>query len=128
MQLTTFCTDSQERGHRVCVIERNELRGRTQEWNISRHELEVSPTAQQSNGQPLYQWSLRSQSYEAIGLSLSCGIQGNRLVQGVIQKGLITAAEIEQAIVTEFNPTRISFKGSKDIWVNDVLNIGVSPR
>lgn len=50
------------------------------------------------------------------------------LVQAVVQKGLITAAEIEQAIVTEFNPTRIAFKGSRDIWVNDVLNIGVSPR
>lgn len=45
-----------------------------------------------------------------------------------MKDGLITAAELEQAIVTEFNPTRISFKGSRDIWVNDVLNIGVSPR
>ena len=49
-------------------------------------------------------------------------------LQNVVKRGLITASEIEQAVVTEFNPTRIGFKGSKDIWVNDVLNIGVSPR
>lgn len=29
----------QRRGHRVCVVERRLLEGRTQEWNTSRHEL-----------------------------------------------------------------------------------------
>lgn len=29
----------QQRGHRVAVIERRRVEGRTQEWNISRHEL-----------------------------------------------------------------------------------------
>lgn len=39
--LTALCNLMQERGFNVCVIERNELQGRTQEWNISRHELQV---------------------------------------------------------------------------------------
>ena len=29
------------RGHNVCIVEKNKLEGRTQEWNISRHELQV---------------------------------------------------------------------------------------
>lgn len=40
---------------------------------------------------------------------------------------LLTASELESAIVTEYNPSRIGFEGGKDIWVRDVLNLGVSP-
>ena len=32
----------QMRGHRVCILEKGTLQGRTQEWNISRHELQAS--------------------------------------------------------------------------------------
>jgi len=42
--------------------------------------------------------------------------------------GLLTAAELEEAITTEFNPIRIGFPEMDDIWVEDVLNLGVSPE
>ena len=73
-------------GWRVTLIERGILRGREQEWNISRQEL-------------------------ATFLDLE----------------LLTEAELEKAIATEYNPARIGFLGGKDIWVKDVLNIGVDP-
>ncbi len=74
------------KGWRVAVIERGMLRGRDQEWNISRTEL-----------------------------------------QTFVSLGLLTEAELEQAIATEYNPARISFLGGTDLWVKDVLNIGVDP-
>jgi lycopene cyclase CruP len=40
---------------------------------------------------------------------------------------LLTPEELKNAIVTEYNPARIGFQGGRDIWVNDVLNIGVDP-
>jgi lycopene cyclase CruP len=73
-------------GWRVALIERGILRGRDQEWNISRKELEVF-----------------------LELSLLC------------------AAELEQAIATQYNPARVSFLDGPEIWVQDVLNIGVDP-
>ncbi|MBE9129960.1 FAD-dependent oxidoreductase [Coleofasciculus sp. LEGE 07081] len=76
----------QRQGWRVALIERGILRGREQEWNISRKELEV-----------------------------------------FLELELLTAAELKQAIATEYNPGRVSFFGGSDIWVRDVLNIGVDP-
>ena len=76
----------QKQGWRVALIERGILRGRDQEWNISRKELE-----------------------EFIELDLLCD------------------RELETAIATTYNPARVSFLGGKDIWVKDVLNIGVDP-
>ncbi|MDX2231262.1 MAG: FAD-binding oxidoreductase [Leptolyngbyaceae cyanobacterium bins.349] len=73
-------------GWRVALIERGELRGRAQEWNISRREL-----------------------------------------QTFVNLGVLTEAELQQAIATEYNPARISFAGGTDVWVRDVLNIGVDP-
>ncbi|MBW4616858.1 MAG: FAD-binding oxidoreductase [Desmonostoc vinosum HA7617-LM4] len=74
------------KGLRVVVMERGILRGREQEWNISRQELEV-----------------------------------------FVELNLLTAAELEQAIATEYNPARVSFQGGTEVWVKDVLNIGVDP-
>ncbi len=76
----------QKRGWRVALIERGILRGRDQEWNISRKELEV-----------------------------------------FLELDLLTEAELEQAIATEYNPARISFYEGPDFWIRDVLNIGVDP-
>ena len=73
-------------GWRVALIERGILRGREQEWNISRQELAT-----------------------------------------FLELDLLTEAELESAIATEYNPARIGFSGGKDIWVKDVLNIGVDP-
>ncbi|MEG4148270.1 FAD-binding oxidoreductase [Microcoleus sp. Pol12B5] len=74
------------RGWRVALIERGTLRGRDQEWNISRKELDA-----------------------------------------FLELNLLSVAEIEKAIATEYNPARISFANSPDIWVRDVLNIGIDP-
>jgi lycopene cyclase CruP len=73
------------KGWRVALIERGILKGREQEWNISRRELAV-----------------------------------------FVELGLLSESELERAIATQFNPVRVSFAGS-DIFVNDVLNIGIDP-
>ena len=75
-----------QRGWRVALIERGILRGREQEWNISRKELEV-----------------------------------------FLELELLSEAELEQAIATQYNPAHISFFQGRDFWVQDVLNIGVDP-
>ena len=75
-----------QKGWKVVLLERGELRGREQEWNISRRELET-----------------------------------------FVRMGLLSAEELESAIATQYNPARIGFNGGKDIWVEDILNIGVDP-
>ena len=75
-----------QRGWRVALLEKGKLRGRDQEWNISRRELMVFVTL-----------------------------------------GLLSEAELETAIATAYNPARIRFLGGEDLWVEDVLNIGVDP-
>jgi lycopene cyclase CruP len=74
------------RGWRVALLERGILRGRDQEWNISRKELDA-----------------------------------------FLELNLLSVEEIEKAIATEYNPARISFANTPDIWVRDVLNIGIDP-
>lgn len=76
----------QKRGWQVVLFEKGILRGRAQEWNIARRELEV-----------------------------------------ILKLDLLTEQELETAIATEYNPGRIGFAGGKDIWVRDVLNLGVNP-
>ncbi|MDF5721850.1 MAG: FAD-binding oxidoreductase [Rhizonema sp. PD37] len=73
-------------GVRVALIERGTLRGREQEWNISRKELEV-----------------------------------------FLRLNLLTADELGQAIATDYPKARVSFLGGTEVWVEDVLNIGVDP-
>ncbi|GJP54272.1 hypothetical protein CLOM_g13381 [Closterium sp. NIES-68] len=74
------------RGKRVAIVERGALRGRAQEWNVSRRE-----------------------------------------VQELVALGVLTAGEVEDAIAVAFNPCRCGFAGGEDIWVSDILNLGVSP-
>lgn len=73
-------------GWRVALIERGVLRGREQEWNISRKELEV-----------------------------------------FLELNLLSAQVLEQAIATQYNPACISFLNGPEVWVDNVLNIGVDP-
>ena len=75
-----------QRGWRVALLERGILRGREQEWNISRKELQV-----------------------------------------LIELDLLTEAELEKAIATCYNPARLTFHQGMELWVEDVLNIGVDP-
>lgn len=74
------------KGLRVGVVERNVLKGREQEWNISRKEL-----------------------------------------LEFVEIGILAEDEIEQATAMKFNPNRCGFEGKGDIWVEDILNLGVSP-
>jgi lycopene cyclase CruP len=73
-------------GVKVALLERGILRGREQEWNISRKELDV-----------------------------------------FLELELLTEEELEKVIVTEYNPARVGFKDGVEVWVNEVLNIGVYP-
>lgn len=74
------------RGLKVALLERGILRGRDQEWNISRQELAV-----------------------------------------FVELDLLTEEELEKAIATEYNPARVKFKDGAEVWVKDVLNIGIDP-
>lgn len=74
------------KGWRVVLLERGELRGREQEWNISRRELET-----------------------------------------FVELGLLSEEELGEAIASQYSPARIAFNGGQELWVTDVLNIGVNP-
>ncbi|XP_024532173.1 uncharacterized protein LOC9640241 [Selaginella moellendorffii] len=74
------------KGFKVAVVEKNVLRGRAQEWNISRKEI-----------------------------------------QELVDIGLITPAELESVISAEFNPNRCGFDGGSELWVKNILNLGISP-
>ncbi|XP_021743174.1 uncharacterized protein LOC110709269 isoform X1 [Chenopodium quinoa] len=74
------------KGLKVGIVERNILKGREQEWNISRKEF----------------------------LEL-------------VKVGILNEDNIEQAISAEFNPNRCGFEEKGEIWVKDILNIGISP-
>ncbi len=83
-----------QRGWRVALLERGQLRGRDQEWNISRQELSV-----------------------------------------LVRLQLLSEAELEGAIASQYNPARIAFHGDDqgkqgsgfEATVHDVLNLGVDP-
>jgi len=45
----------------------------------------------------------------------------------LLELELLTPAELTRAMVTQYNPARISFLGSPEVWVRDILNIGVEP-
>jgi lycopene cyclase CruP len=81
-----IATCLQLRGWKVAVIERGILRGREQEWNISRQELQV-----------------------------------------LLELDLLSEGELEEAIASEYNPARVSFHQGYELWVRDVLNVGISP-
>ncbi len=44
-----------------------------------------------------------------------------------LELNLLSEAELEKAIATEYNRARISFLDGPSIWVRDVLNLGVDP-
>ncbi|KAL2631927.1 hypothetical protein R1flu_016613 [Riccia fluitans] len=75
-----------QKGFRVAIVEKGQLRGRMQEWNISRKEL-----------------------YELVKI------------------GVLTAEEAESVVAVEFNPNRVGFGAGSEIWVKDILHLGVSP-
>ncbi|XP_062009404.1 uncharacterized protein LOC133725987 isoform X1 [Rosa rugosa] len=44
-----------------------------------------------------------------------------------VEIGILAEDEIEQATAMKFNPNRCGFEGKGDIWVEDILNLGISP-
>ena len=48
-------------------------------------------------------------------------------LQIFLELDLLTEAELEKAIATEYNPARVAFHQGIEIWVRDILNIGVDP-
>ena len=49
------------------------------------------------------------------------------MLQVFVELGVLTAAEVEEVLVTEFNPVRIAI-GDTEIITEDVLNCGVHPK
>uniref|UniRef100_A0A0E0ELK8 Uncharacterized protein n=1 Tax=Oryza meridionalis TaxID=40149 RepID=A0A0E0ELK8_9ORYZ len=74
------------KGLRVGIIERNIIKGREQEWNISRKEL-----------------------------------------MELVEVGILSEEEMEQIISSDFNPSRCAFESKGEIWVENILNLGISP-
>ncbi|CAD6265454.1 unnamed protein product [Miscanthus lutarioriparius] len=74
------------KGLRVGIIERNIIKRREQEWNISRKEL-----------------------------------------MDIVEIGILSEADLEQIISSDFNPNRCGFEDKGEIWVENILNLGVSP-
>ncbi|XVE72431.1 hypothetical protein DITRI_Ditri11bG0039000 [Diplodiscus trichospermus] len=74
------------KGLKVSIVERNILKGREQEWNISRKEL-----------------------------------------MELVEAGILDEDDIEEATAVSFNPNRCGFENRGEIWVEDILNLGVSP-
>ncbi|BAQ62503.1 lycopene cyclase [Geminocystis sp. NIES-3708] len=46
----------------------------------------------------------------------------------LLELELLTQEELEIIIVSEYNPARISFYEGYELWIKNVLNIGVSPK
>ncbi|CAN0897049.1 hypothetical protein LINGRAHAP2_LOCUS18888 [Linum grandiflorum] len=45
----------------------------------------------------------------------------------LVEVGVLTDEDIEQATSSKFNPNRCGFEDKGEIWVEDILNLGVSP-
>ena len=52
----------------------------------------------------------------------------DKLVQVLLDEGLLTPEELEAAIATQIGSSRVSFLGGREIWVKGVLDLGVDPR
>jgi lycopene cyclase CruP len=51
----------------------------------------------------------------------------HRELDAFVELGLLTPSELDRAIATDYNPARVSFFEGPEIWVRDILNIGVDP-
>lgn len=45
----------------------------------------------------------------------------------LVKIGILTSETVLEVIGVEFNPNRCGFKGGVEVWVEDILNLGVSP-
>uniref|UniRef100_A0A0A9CN43 Uncharacterized protein n=1 Tax=Arundo donax TaxID=35708 RepID=A0A0A9CN43_ARUDO len=45
----------------------------------------------------------------------------------IVEIGILSEAEVDQIISSEFNPNRCGFENKGEIWVENILNLGISP-
>ncbi|GAB4348291.1 MAG: lycopene cyclase family protein [Cyanophyceae cyanobacterium] len=48
-------------------------------------------------------------------------------LRSLLDLNLLEPADLEAAIAREFNPVRVQFAGFEPVWVENILNLGVSP-
>ncbi|XP_078439732.1 lycopene beta/epsilon cyclase protein [Wolffia australiana] len=82
-----FAAALASKGLKVGVVEKNILKGREQEWNISRKEL-----------------------------------------MELVHVDVLSEEDIDHVTSSKFNPNRCGFEGKGELWVEDILNLGVSPE
>lgn len=49
-------------------------------------------------------------------------------IQAFVDEGILTSDELEEVISSEFNPVRVGFQGVSEVYTENVLNCGVSPK
>ncbi|PKI54359.1 hypothetical protein CRG98_025245 [Punica granatum] len=45
----------------------------------------------------------------------------------LVEVGVLAEEDIDRAVAAKFNPNRCGFEGKGEIWVEDILNLGISP-
>ncbi|MGF1575380.1 MAG: NAD(P)/FAD-dependent oxidoreductase [Cyanophyceae cyanobacterium] len=50
-----------------------------------------------------------------------------RELRDLVKIGILTEAELAEVMVTRYNPARIGFADGPEVWIRDVLNVGVDP-
>jgi len=127
------------------------LRKADQIWHGIRHETSSPPQVIQTSNDVL-----SSSAFDVIicggtlGILLATGLQQRGFQVGVLERGilqgreqewnishqellalvelgLVTESELESAITSNYNPARVAFHQGIELWVNDVLNLGVDP-
>jgi hypothetical protein len=49
-------------------------------------------------------------------------------LQRLVIAGLLSQEELEACVVSQYNPVRVGLRGmAQDVWVRDVMNLGVHP-
>eukprot|EP00897_Mesotaenium_endlicherianum_P002101 jgi/Mesen1/1919/ME000144S01047 len=48
-------------------------------------------------------------------------------LQELVSLGVLTPTELQEVTRVQFNPNRCAFHGGEDVWVTDILNLGISP-
>jgi len=103
------------RGRRVAVVERGPLRGREQEWNLSRAELRALARAGAFESLTDAEEAVVSE-FNPVRVGFYDSWSG-----GGKQEGATAAAAASSS------PSSSSSSPSRDVWARDVLNLGVSP-
>jgi hypothetical protein len=45
----------------------------------------------------------------------------------IVQVGILSEGEVEQIITSDFNPNRCAFENKGEIWMENILHLGISP-